>query len=116
MTVSFQPWYTGQTYPAWEIPLATDAGNEDLTGVDVTKFSLTFRDQSGVDRLGTGTFWEKSLNTVVYKPSPGDVAQPFTGFLIPKALFPPSNSNLDEVVYDPIGGATAGSFFVITQS
>src|SRR6266702_978556 len=106
MTVSFQPWYTGQTFPAWEIPLATDAGNEDLTGVDVTKFSMTFRDQSGNDRLGTGTFAVKTISpaVVIYKPTQGDVAQPFTGFLIVKSFYPPSNTNADEPVWDPIGG------------
>lgn len=67
---------------------------------------MTFRSATGVDTVGTGTFTIKSTNPaeVLYKPSPGDVSAPFVGFLFVKAFFPPTNTNMDEAVWDPIGG------------
>ncbi len=108
---SYQPWYVGQTYPAWDIPLARDGGVEDITTVSMANFSLTFRNAQGVDTAGTGTFSLKTANPaeIYYKPSPADVAATFSGSLIIKANFPPSNGVADEVVYDPIS-------FVISAS
>jgi hypothetical protein len=104
MTASYQPWYQGQTYPSWDIPLNTDAGPDNLTGVDITKFTMIFRNASGQDTTGTGTFSVKTANPaeVYYKPSVADVAAVFTGNLIVKAFYPPSGTNADEVVFDPI--------------
>ena len=102
--ISYQPWYVGQTYPSWDIPLATDAGNEDLTGVDITKFTMIFRTSTGTDTTGTGTFSIKVTNPaeVFYKPSVADVSSAFNGTLIVKALYPPSGTTSDEVVFDPL--------------
>jgi hypothetical protein len=99
MATSYQAWYQFQCYPAWDIVLNTDAGADDLTGVDITKFTMTFR-----DTLGTGTFSLKVAYPaeILYKPSPADVALPFNGQLFIKALFPPSGTSADLVCYDPI--------------
>ncbi len=105
---SYQAWYAGQTSPIWDIPLATDAGNEDLTGVSTGNITLIFRNTSvrpTVDTVGTGTFYIKSVNPgeLYYKPSVADVASAFNGVIIIKILFPPSFSATDEVVYDYLG-------------
>ncbi len=65
---------------------------------------MIFHPANGSDTTGGGTFSVKSLNPaeVYYKPIPNDVATVFTGWIIIKALFPPSNSVNDEVIYDPI--------------
>lgn len=101
---SYQDWYTGQTFPAWDIPLARDGGVEDITNVLLSTFSMTFRTVGNQNTIGTGTFSVKTLNPaeVYYKPSPADVASAFNGTLIVKCFFPPSNGVNDEVVYDPI--------------
>ncbi len=111
MTVSYQNWYTGDTYPSWDIPLARDGGTEDITNVLISTFKMTFRNSQGVDTVGTGTFSVKANSPaeIYYKPSPADVANAFSGSLIVSCYFPPSNSNLDQVTYDPIT-------FVITQA
>lgn len=110
---SHQPWYVGQTSPAWKIPLTAGGSPDDLTNVDITKFSLTFRSNASppVDTTGTGTFTVYTLfpAAVLYKPSVADVASAFSGTLFVKALFPPSGTTADQVVYDPIP-------FVITAS
>jgi hypothetical protein len=104
MAVSYQPWYVGQTFPSWDIPLTTDGGADDLTGVDITKFTLYFRNANGQDTAGTGTFSVKTISPaeVLYKPSLTDVAAVFSGSLIIKAFYPPSGTSADEVVFDPI--------------
>lgn len=114
MTVSCQPWYVSQTFPPFDIPLNTDAGPDNLNGVDMTKFTMTFRNTTTrvpVDTPGTGTFTLKVANPaeIFYKPSIADVASAFNGQLIIKAFYPPSNTNADEVVFDPIP-------FIITAS
>lgn len=105
-TVSYQAWPVGQTFPAWEIPLATDAGKEDLTGVNVSDITLVFRPNSraGNDSVGTGTITIKSVypGVLLYKPSTADVASAFTGQIYIKITMPPSHSTADEVVYDAI--------------
>lgn len=113
MTTSFQPWYTGCVYPSWDIPLNTDSGPDDITNAPINTFTLTFHASNGTDTLGTGTFSVKTLNPaeVYYQPSAADVAAPFTGYLYIKCQF-----NGLTTVYDPIGGATTGSYFVITAS
>lgn len=112
MTTSYQPWYAGQTYPSWDIPLTVDGGTEDLTGVTIGNFSVIFRSLSGVDYTGTGTVTLKTANPaeIYYKPSVADVtnsntafaAGGFNGYIIIEALFPPSNTSADKVIYDPI--------------
>lgn len=107
MSSSIAPWYSGQTYPSLDIPLATDAGTEDLTGVNSANITMIFRNTAvspAVDTTGTGTFSIKSVNPgeLLYKFSPADVAVAFNGLLFVKINFPPSGSNLDTVVYDPI--------------
>lgn len=101
---SYQPWYVGDTYPSWDIPLNTDAGPDDLTSVNIANFTLIFRKTGGVDTIGTGTFSVKTAYPaeVLYKPSVADVAAAFSGFLVIKAFYPPSNTNADEVIFDPI--------------
>lgn len=106
-TISYQPWYQFQTFPAWDIPLKTDNGNEDLTGVSAANLTMVFRNTSvapPVDTVGTGTFTIKVINPaeVLYKPSPADVANTFSGVLVVRCTFPPSNGSADEAVYDPI--------------
>jgi hypothetical protein len=103
-TIDYQPYYKGVTYPSWDIPLARDGGSEDLTGVDLTTFKMVFHPASGADVIGAGTFSIKALfpAEVYYKPDPTDVASTFTGTLFIKAFFPPSGTNLDEVLWGPI--------------
>lgn len=104
MATSAPVWYQYQTYPTWDIPLNTDLGPDDLTGVDITTFQMVFRSSSGTDRTGTGTFTVKVAYPaeILYKPSIADVAKSFTGSLIIKAYFPPSDTNADGVIYDSI--------------
>lgn len=104
MTVSYQPWPRYQTFPSFDLPLNTDAGPDNLTGVDITKFTMVFHPANGADTIGTGTFSVKTNSPaeIYYKPSIADVANVFTGWIIIRALFPPSNTNVDEVEYDPI--------------
>jgi hypothetical protein len=103
-------WYRSQTFPSWSIPLLVGDGTtdsdsiaEDLTGVDINKFTMIFRTGT-TDTVGTGTFTIKRYYPaeVFYKPSPADVAATFSGTLIIKALFPPSQTTADQVIYDPI--------------
>ncbi len=103
-------WYKGATYPSWDIPLMVGDGSsdpdgvpEDLTGVDITKFTLVFRTGT-TDTTGTGTFSIKRLfpAEILYKPSVADVAAPFNGSIYIKAYVPPSSTSADAIVYDPI--------------
>ncbi|SRR5258708_173665 len=104
VSVSYQSWYVGDTYPTWDIPLNTDFAPDNLTGVDITKFTMIFHPANGSDTIGTGTFSIKANSPaeIYYKPSVADVASPFTGWIIIKALYPPSNSITDEVIFDGI--------------
>ena len=107
MTASYQPYYTGNTYPAWQLPLQRDGVNDDISAVDPTKFFVWFKPIGNSPEVqGTGTVSALSYSPAIiaYKPSPADVANPFVGFIIVKAFWPPSGTNADEVVYDPIGG------------
>lgn len=101
--VSNQPWYVGQTYPAWEFPVKTDAGNDDLTNVNVSNFTLYFKPVNGSETAGTGTWTLKSTYpaALLYKPSTADVSAAFNGYLVVKSLYPPSNSTTDEPIFDP---------------
>src|SRR5450755_1313873 len=106
-TVSNVPWYVGQTYPSFDIVLNTDSGSDNLTGVVVTNFTMIFSSTATrppTDTTGTGTFTIKSINPaeILYKPSTTDVASAFSGQLIVKAFFPPSNTSADEAIWDPI--------------
>lgn len=105
--VSYQPYRVGNTFPSWLIPLNTDAGTDDITGVNLADITLYFRNTSvtpPTDSVGTGTISIQSANPaqILYKPSATDVASPFTGAIVVKAKFPPSHSTADEVVYDPL--------------
>jgi len=102
--MAYQPWYVGQNYPTWDIPLMTDLGPDDLTSVNVNTFQMIFRDARGNDTIGTGTFTIKIVYPaeILYKPSITDVSQTFNGTLIIKAWFPPSGTSSDTVVWDPI--------------
>lgn len=108
-SISDAPWYQNCTYPSWDIPLATDAGAEDITNVG--SFKMVFRSQSGTDTVGTGAFTVKVNNPaeILYKPSPADVAAPFSGSLIITAYFPPSYGAADAAVYDPIPFVITGA-------
>ena len=104
--MGYQPWYVGQTYPAWQIPLNVETLPDNITGVDLTTFTMTFRNTNSqnisTDVAGTGQFFLVTASPAVvsYKPSPSDVANPFSGTLIVKATFPGSNGG--EAVWDPI--------------
>ena len=104
MAVSNQPWPRYQTYPTWDIPLNTDAGPDNLTGVNINTFVMIFHPANGADTIGTGTFSVRANSPaeIYYKPSIADVANVFTGWLIIRAYFPPSNSATDEVEFDGI--------------
>lgn len=103
-TTSYMPWYTQQTSPSWDIPLNTDSGPDNLTGVNVSSFAMIFRTAGGVDTTGTGSFTIKSVYPaeILYKPSTADVSIAFNGSLIIKAYFPPSGTSADCVTWDPI--------------
>lgn len=107
VNVSYQQWHTGMTFPAWDIPLATDAGPDDLTGVSVGDISLYFRNTTTnppTDTLGTGTITIMSYNPaeIFYKPSTTDVASVFTGQIVIKAKMPPSHGTSDLTEWDGI--------------
>lgn len=106
-SISYQPYHIGDTYPTWEIPLNTDAGPDNLTGVSASNISLYFRNTTvnpPTDTIGTGTLTINSTNPaeIYYKPSTTDVASPFTGQIVIKVQFPPSHSSADEAVFDGI--------------
>ncbi|SRR5258708_896503 len=100
----YQAWYTSDTFPSWQIPLNAGGAPDNLTGVTISNFTMIFRTLNNVDTTGTGTFTVMSTYpaVVLYKPSVADVAAAFTGNIIIKALYPPSNSTADLVVWDPI--------------
>ncbi len=109
----FQPWYAGQTFPSWQIPLNAGGAPDNLTGIDITKFTLIFRNLNGVDTTGGGTFTVYSTYpaVVLYKPTVNDVTAAgngsfvsgsFTGNIIIEALYPPSNSATDRPIWDPV--------------
>lgn len=107
MTVDYQPWAQGCTYPAWDIPLLAGGVADNITNVNISAFTMIFRNTSvapPVDTTGTGTFSVKTLSPaeVYYKPSIADVANAFNGVLIVTAGFPPSNSAADLAKWDPI--------------
>jgi hypothetical protein len=104
MAVSNQPWPVGQTYQYWAFPVYVESAADDLTGVDITKFTMNFRTLNGVNTAGTGTFsiWQVYPAIILYKPSVADVANAFNGYIDVNAFYPPSNTNADEVGFDPI--------------
>jgi len=105
MTVSYQPYPVGYTAAYWDIPLETDEGVDDLTNVSSSNITLYFRaDGSSTDVAGTGTLSIKAVYPaeILYKPSVADVASPFVGDIVIKALLPPSNTIADQAPYDPI--------------
>lgn len=115
----YQPWYYGQTAPSWDIPITTGGVAENLAGVDLTKWTLYFKNTTGTEVAGAGTFSLKSVNPgeVFYKPTQADVTTAnmafvsgaFNGTLIIKALYPPSYTSADEVIFDPIAFAIVPS-------
>src|SRR5579885_2603484 len=100
MPISYQPWYQRQTFPAWDIPLNTDSGTDDITNVNINTFVMVFRSSTGSDTTGTGTFTVKTLNPaeVYYQPSSTDEANPFSGQLVISATEPGGFT----VIWDPI--------------
>ncbi len=106
-----QPWYVGQTSPTWDIPLTRGGAAENLTGVDITKFTWYFRTLNGIETQGTGTITLKTPypGEIFYKPSVADVTTMngtisngiFSGTVFVVALYPPSFTNADEVIFDP---------------
>ncbi len=111
VTVDFQPCYVGATSPSWDIPITAGGQPENLAGVDVTKFTLYFKLNSGSETPGTGTFTLKTPypGEVFYKPSVTDVAAIFGGSIVIKAFYPPSFTNADEMVFDPIAFSIVAS-------
>lgn len=103
-TTDYQPYYVGHTFGYWRLPLTVGTSPENLTGVDITKFTLYFKAPSGAETAGTGTFTLLSAypGIVLYKPSVADVSTTFTGTLVIKALYPPSGTTADQAVFDPI--------------
>ncbi|SRR6266487_736832 len=102
--ISYQPWKVGDTYPGWLLPIMTDDGPENLTDIDITKFTLSFRTFNGTETAGTGAISLYALypGYLLYKPSQADVSAAFDGHIVIRALYPPSNSTADKVVFDPI--------------
>lgn len=94
-------WYANQTFPSWDIPLNTDSGPDDLTGV--SGITLYFR-SGPTDTAGTGTITTKATYPaeILYKPSVADVSAPFYGYIVIKAFMPPSNTSADEAIWDGI--------------
>jgi len=105
--ISYQKWHQHQTYPVWDIPLMTDEGPDNITGLSTSNISLYFRDTSTVpptDTIGTGTITILSTNPaeIYYKPSTTDVASIFSGAIVIKAYFPSAFDTTTEAVYDEI--------------
>ena len=105
--VSFQRWHVSETYPVWDIPLNTDEGPDDITGLSTSNISLYFRNTTvtpPVDTIGTGTITILSANPaeIYYKPSTTDVASTFTGAIVIKAKFPSAFDTTTQAVYDEI--------------
>lgn len=105
--VSYQQWHIAMTYPVWDIPLNTDEGPDNITGLTTSNISLYFRDTTTTppaDTIGTGTITILSYNPaeIYYKPSTTDVASAFTGAIVIKAKFPSAFDATTETVYDPI--------------
>jgi hypothetical protein len=92
-------WPVGQTFPSFDIPLATDSGPDDLT--NATNITLSFFSGSK-ETAGTGTLTVRATYPaeILYKPSPADVAVPFAGGIVIKAFMPPSNTAADQAIWD----------------
>lgn len=105
--VSAQPWHISQTYPVWSIPLNTDAGPDNITGLTASNISLYFRNTTvtpPVDTIGTGTLTIQASNpaSIFYQPSTTDVSSIFTGQIVIKAKFGPSFDATTEAIFDGI--------------
>lgn len=103
-TISYQPWRVGQTYATWEIPMMTDGGAEDLSNITVSNYSLWFRTLNGAETQGAGTITLQSAypGVLLYKSVAADVAAVFSGYIVIRGLYPPSNTTADKPIYDPI--------------
>ncbi len=98
--MAISPWYVGQTDPPLTITLNLDSGAENLTGVQASQLSMTFRNTNGTfDTSGTGTFAITTANPAVitYTLSANDVANPGTFSLIIK-----KTTSSGVKIYDPI--------------
>lgn len=105
--VSYQQWHLSQTYPVWDIPLVTDEGPDDITGIPTNDIKLYFRNTTvtpPVDTVGTGTITVLNTNPaeIYYKPSTTDVASIFTGEIVIKVNFPSALDATTLAVYDGI--------------
>ncbi len=110
--MGYQPWYTGDTFPALTIPLNVEGSPDNITGLTTGSFAATMRRldlQPNTDTPGTGTFTIVTANPAVitYQFSPGDVATAGTYSIFIKATFPNPGGGI--AVYDPIP-------FTLTQS
>jgi hypothetical protein len=99
-----QPWPKGQTYQLWGIPLMTDQEPDDLTGVDITRLNIIFRDVNGNETTGTGTvsLMQVYPAIILYKVSVTDSYKVFTQSIVVRGFYPPSNSAADQVEFNPI--------------
>lgn len=107
VVVSYQPWHVSMVFPTWSIPLNTDAGTDNITGLTASNISLYFRDTTTtppIDTPGTGTLTIQTSNpaSILYQPSTTDVASTFTGQIVIKAKFGPSFDNTTLTEYDGI--------------
>ena|SRR5450755_4763531 len=103
-TIDYQPYYIGQTAGYWTVPLLVGGSSpENLGSVSSSNITLYFG-SGGVEFAGSGTITIKSSYPafILYKPSPGDVALPFSGVVVVRAFYPPSFTSADEVCFDPL--------------
>lgn len=110
--MAYQPWYTGDTYPALSIPLNVEGSADNITGLSTANLALTLRRtdvQPNTDTNGTGVFTITTPNpaVVTYQFSSTDVSTAGSYLLFIKATFPGAGGGV--AVYDPIA-------FVLTQA
>lgn len=101
--MAYAPWYQFQTFPALQIPLATDSGNDNITSITTSQITLIFHPSTGADWNGSGTVAIVTANPAVitYTLSTADVAAAFSGKIYVKAIFPGGGI----AIYDPINFA-----------
>jgi hypothetical protein len=100
--MSAQPWFVGQTSPAWNISLPLDGGEAgpDLTGIVPSNISMIFKNSVGSINTGTGSFKIGTItngvftqtsvapNALQYQPSNADVRTADTYTLYITIIFP----------------------------
>lgn len=103
--MGYQPWYTGCTYPAIQIPLNVEGSPDNITALNTSNLAMILRNTGTApptDATGTGTFTIVTSNPalITYQFSSGDVASAGSFQLIIKATFPGGGGGV--AVYDPI--------------